>query len=214
MPICSRSRRNGAGAARITSAPRSTGSAISTRSRDEIEAILREVYGSDTALMDAALALVLPRHLGPVRLRRRQRMGRQPLPDAGGIDSSRVRSGLTTGTARSCCRAIETRATKRTHCILARRGNSFDTIFSVLDFSAGRAFDRSQRCLSFGTTGTRPWPRWKRLPQSSFLSWWCWRYCASARPAAIKRVRQEIDLESRQTGHLEVCSVNQQRGLD
>jgi SAM-dependent methyltransferase len=35
-------------------------------------------------IVDAALALVLPRHRRPVRLRRRQRMGRQPLPDEGG----------------------------------------------------------------------------------------------------------------------------------
>ena len=34
--------------------------------------------------VDAALALVLPRHIRPVRLRRRQRVGRQPLPDEGG----------------------------------------------------------------------------------------------------------------------------------
>ena len=32
--------------------------------RDEIEDVLREVYGSETALVDAALALVLPRHRG------------------------------------------------------------------------------------------------------------------------------------------------------
>ncbi len=36
--------------------------------------------------MDAALALVLPRDRRPVRLRRRQRMGRQPLPDDGGLN--------------------------------------------------------------------------------------------------------------------------------
>ena len=52
--------------------------------RDEIERVLRKVYGSETALVDAALALVLPRHRRPVRLRRRQRMGRQPLPAEGG----------------------------------------------------------------------------------------------------------------------------------
>ena len=32
-----------------------------------------------------SLGLVLPRHRRDVRLRRRQRMGRQPLPDEGGI---------------------------------------------------------------------------------------------------------------------------------
>src|SRR5581483_10285934 len=35
--------------------------------------------------MDTALALVLPRDRGPVRSCRRQRMGRQPLPDEGGV---------------------------------------------------------------------------------------------------------------------------------
>jgi cyclopropane fatty-acyl-phospholipid synthase-like methyltransferase len=51
--------------------------------RDEIEAILHKVYGDDTAV-DAALALVLSRHRRAVRLCRRQRMGRQPLPHEGG----------------------------------------------------------------------------------------------------------------------------------
>jgi hypothetical protein len=35
--------------------------------------------------MDAALALVLPRHCEPVRLGRRQRMGGQSLSDAGSL---------------------------------------------------------------------------------------------------------------------------------
>ena len=52
--------------------------------RDEVENILsrlRHRYES----MDAALALVLPRHRGIVRPRRRRRMGPQPLPDQGGV---------------------------------------------------------------------------------------------------------------------------------
>ena len=53
--------------------------------RDEIEAILRERLRQRRSVVDAALALVLPRHRGAVRLRRRQRMGRQPLPDEGGV---------------------------------------------------------------------------------------------------------------------------------
>src|SRR3984957_20056167 len=36
-------------------------------------------------LVDAALALVLPRHRRTVRLRRRHRMGRQPFQDEGGV---------------------------------------------------------------------------------------------------------------------------------
>ena len=47
-------------------------------------ACLRKVYGERHRFVDAALALVLPRDRGPVRLRRRQRMGRQPLPDESG----------------------------------------------------------------------------------------------------------------------------------
>ena len=43
--------------------------------RDEIEAIFRPVYRADTALMDAALALVLPRDRGTVRLRRGSEWG-------------------------------------------------------------------------------------------------------------------------------------------
>ena len=51
--------------------------------RDEIEGCFARLWQRHR-LMDAALALVLPRDLRPVRLRRRQRMGRQPLPDEGG----------------------------------------------------------------------------------------------------------------------------------
>jgi cyclopropane-fatty-acyl-phospholipid synthase len=42
---------------------------------DEIENHLAQSLRQRHALVDAALALVLPRHRGPVRLRRRQRMG-------------------------------------------------------------------------------------------------------------------------------------------
>jgi cyclopropane-fatty-acyl-phospholipid synthase len=48
MPICSRSRRNGAGAARKRTALDWLGNF--DRNRDEIESILRKVYGTDTAL--------------------------------------------------------------------------------------------------------------------------------------------------------------------
>ena len=50
--------------------------------RGEIEGICSRSMVT-TQAVDAALALVLPRHLRAVRLRRRQRMGRQPLPDEG-----------------------------------------------------------------------------------------------------------------------------------
>jgi hypothetical protein len=39
--------------------------------------------------------------------------------------------------------------------------------------SIGRALSMEPSAwLSFGATGTRPWFRWKRLPPSSFSSWW------------------------------------------
>lgn len=40
------------------------------------------------SIVDAALALVLSRARRAVRLRRRQRMGREPLPDEGGVGRS------------------------------------------------------------------------------------------------------------------------------
>ncbi len=46
---------------------------------DEIEAGAAQRLWRQHSPLDAALALVLPRYIGPVRLRRRQRMGRQPL---------------------------------------------------------------------------------------------------------------------------------------
>ena len=46
---------------------------------DEIEAGAAQRLWRQHGPLDAALALVLPRYIGPVRLRRRQRMGRQPL---------------------------------------------------------------------------------------------------------------------------------------
>ena len=51
---------------------------------DEIEAHPARRVRQRYAAVDAALALVLPRHIGAVRLRRGQRMGRQPLSDEGG----------------------------------------------------------------------------------------------------------------------------------
>ena len=60
--------------------------------RDEIEAILRKVHGNDTGPVDAALALVPARDRGSVRLCRRQRMGRQPLPAEGRLESLRFDS--------------------------------------------------------------------------------------------------------------------------
>ena len=53
--------------------------------RAEIETILRKVYGEETALVDAAVALVLPRHRRPLWFFTWQRMGRQPLPDGAGV---------------------------------------------------------------------------------------------------------------------------------
>ena len=52
--------------------------------RDEIEPVLRQGLWQRHRLVDAALALVLPRDRGAVRLRRGQRVGRQPLPAQSG----------------------------------------------------------------------------------------------------------------------------------
>ena len=57
--------------------------------RDEIEGILRPVYGDDTALWMRRWRWFFLATVRPVRLRRRQRMGRQPLPDEGGDSSQR-----------------------------------------------------------------------------------------------------------------------------
>ena len=69
----------------------------------------------------------------------------------------------------------------------------------------GRALSIEVRaCLSFGTTGTRPCPRWKRLPSSSFLSWWVLALSCWCKVGGDKRVRQKIDLaRRRQTGCLD-----------
>ena len=53
--------------------------------RDEIENILQRGLRQRYGIMDATLALVLPRDRRSVRICRRQRMGRQPLPDGGGL---------------------------------------------------------------------------------------------------------------------------------
>ena len=52
---------------------------------DAIEAILRESPWRGHRVVDAPLALVLSRHRRPVRLRRWQRMGHQPLPAEDGV---------------------------------------------------------------------------------------------------------------------------------
>jgi hypothetical protein len=63
--------------------------------------------------------------------------------------------------------------------------------------SVGRALSiEVSACLSFGTTGTRPWPRWKRLPPSSFLSWWVLALSCS-KVGGDKRVRQGLILGRR-----------------
>ena len=55
------------------------------------------------AVVDAALALVLPRHIRAVRLRRGQRMGRQPLPDEGGRLSTTVDLRIPPKNLADCC---------------------------------------------------------------------------------------------------------------
>jgi hypothetical protein len=82
-PIYSRSKRNGAGAARITSAPRSTGSPISILAATRSKAFSAASTAATRAFGCGAGA-GSPRHVGIVRLRRRHRMGRQLFQDEGG----------------------------------------------------------------------------------------------------------------------------------
>jgi hypothetical protein len=79
-PIYSRSKRNGAGAARITSAPRSTGSPISILAATRSKAFSAASTAATRAFGCGAGA-GSPRHVGIVRLRRRHRMGRQYLSE-------------------------------------------------------------------------------------------------------------------------------------
>jgi hypothetical protein len=103
---------------------------------------------------------------------------------------------------KSCCRAIKTRATKRSIAFLLAEAGPFNTWDSL---STGRALSmEASAWLSFGTTGTRPWPRWKRLPPSSFLSWWVLALSCWCKVGGDKPVRQKIDLaRRRQTGRLD-----------
>src|SRR6185437_7791146 len=48
-------------------------------------------------------------------------------------------------------------------------------------------------CLSFGTTGTRPWSRWKHLLPSSFLSWWVLALSCSRKVGGDKRLHPSND---------------------
>src|SRR5258705_4826337 len=67
------------------------------------------------------------------------------------------------------CRAIKTRATKGGIAFLVAEARPFDT----MEFSQCWALStETSACSSFGITGTKPWPRSRRLPPSSLLSWW------------------------------------------
>ena len=77
------SKRNGAGAARMTSAPRSTGSPISILAATRSKAFFAPSTAATRAFGCGAGA-GSPRHVGIVRLRRRHRMGRQSFQDEGG----------------------------------------------------------------------------------------------------------------------------------
>ena len=90
---------------------------------------------------------------------------------------------------RSCCRAIKTHATKRSIVFLCAKARPFESVF----YRWARSIEASA-CLSFGTTGTTPWPRWRRLPLSSSLSWWLPALLRSRKVGGDERVRQKIDL--------------------
>jgi hypothetical protein len=70
---------------------------------------------------------------------------------------------------KSCCRAIKTRATKRSIAFVVADARPFEQLSFL---GAGRAFDREQRMLELWNNccETRPWRRC--LPLSSLLSWW------------------------------------------
>ena len=74
--------------------------------RDEIERVLRKVHGGETALWMRRWRWFLPRHRRPVRLRRRQRVGRQPLPAEGGRLGRPDCAGFVPDAARNpCCQS-------------------------------------------------------------------------------------------------------------
>jgi len=81
----------------------------------------------------------------------------------------RVRMVMASTPARHkpCCRAVKTRATKRSIVFLVAEARPFDSgIFAVPGVHSIEA-----ACWSFGTAGTRLWPRWRRLRLSLSLSW-------------------------------------------
>ena len=59
----------------------------------------------------------------------------------------------------------------------------------ILSLVGARSIEASA-CLSFGTTGTTPWPRWRCLPLSSSLSWWLPALLRWRKVGGVKRVRK------------------------
>ena len=79
----------------------------------------------------------------------------------------------------------------------------------ILSLVGARSKEASA-CLSFGTTGTTPWLRRRRLPLSSSLSWWPPALLRWRKVGGDKRLRQRIDWRRRrQTGHLDQPSAQQ-----
>src|SRR4029450_1398032 len=60
----------------------------------------------------------------------------------------------------------------------------------ILSLVGARSIEASA-CLSFGTTGTTLWSRWRRLPLSSSLSWWLPALFRWRKVGGDKRVRQK-----------------------
>jgi hypothetical protein len=91
----------------------------------------------------------------------------------------------------SCCRAIKKRAAIRSIVFLIAKGRHFDRA----DLSVAGALSMgASACLSFGTTGTRHWHRWRRLPPSLLLSWWLPALLRWRKVGGDERVRPKIDL--------------------
>ena len=75
----------------------------------------------------------------------------------------------------------------------SQRHDLFDSgIFSV----RGAHSIEARACLSFGTTGTRLWSRWRRSPLSSLLSWWLLGLLRLRNVGGDKRGRQRLIWET------------------
>jgi hypothetical protein len=64
----------------------------------------------------------------------------------------------------------------------------------ILSLVGARSIDRGQRMLELWNNWSTPWPRRRRLPPSSSLSWWLPALLRWRKVGGDKRVRQKVDL--------------------